>query len=113
MIQAFIKPRDSPREAATIRKMSNSSSLLVNGDLVQRKSGGPEMTVHWIGNDYASISAECQWNDEDGQIQTRLFPLKELGIVTKPSLSAKGAAPYQPRLERSEGLGLPGRNPQG
>ena len=53
--------------------------FLVIGDCVKLKMGGPEMTVKWVGNDCEDWeSADCQWVDENGQYQTKKFPLKAL-----------------------------------
>lgn len=59
-----------------------SGQKLKAGDVVQLKSGGPKMTIQWIGKDYGDvIMALCQWFDgkelKDGKFSPdQLKPLE-------------------------------------
>ena len=43
--------------------MSNSDMALKAGDVVQLKSGGPIMTITWVGDEYGTLNARCEWFD--------------------------------------------------
>lgn len=54
------------------------------GDTVVLKSGGPTMTIDWIGkeNEYNTTQgASCTWFDKDSKPQQRWFPLTSLKNV--------------------------------
>lgn len=35
------------------------------GDVVRLKSGGPEMTVRWVGDQWGTLSVNCDWFIQD------------------------------------------------
>ena len=51
------------------------------GDVVQLKSGGPEMTVNFVENSYGVQEAACSWFIKDKKESSR-FPVETLKLVT-------------------------------
>lgn len=60
------------------------SDTLKPGDVVQLKSGGPHMTVEWVGESAmgGGIVASCQWFDDKNKVSNRTFPPASLQKVT-------------------------------
>lgn len=52
------------------------SDTLKTGDVVQLKSGGPLMTVEWVGESSmtGTVVASCQWFDEKNKVFNQAFP---------------------------------------
>jgi uncharacterized protein YodC (DUF2158 family) len=54
------------------------------GSIVQLKSGGPLMTVRWVGDDYGTMSANCDWFVQDKapwKKEGATFPLSSLRLL--------------------------------
>jgi uncharacterized protein YodC (DUF2158 family) len=51
------------------------------GDVVQLKSGGPEMTVNFVENSYGVEEAACTWFINNKKESSR-FPVETLTLVT-------------------------------
>ena len=54
------------------------------GSVVQLKSGGPTMTVRWVGDDYGTPSANCDWFIQDKapwKKDNATFPLTSLKLL--------------------------------
>ena len=47
-----------------------------SGDVVQLKSGGPKMTVDWVGEGTmgSGYVAYCEWFDEKNKVCGKAFP---------------------------------------
>lgn len=50
------------------------------GDVVQLKSGGPKMTVNWVQEESAAMTAGCSWFVKDQEKSGR-FPVTSLQRV--------------------------------
>jgi uncharacterized protein YodC (DUF2158 family) len=48
-----------------------------SGSLVRLKSGGPTMTIGWIGN----TEAECNWFSNDDDLKSAVFKVAQLETV--------------------------------
>lgn len=48
-----------------------------SGSLVRLKSGGPTMTIGWIGNG----EAECNWFSSDDDLKSAVFKISQLEVV--------------------------------
>jgi uncharacterized protein YodC (DUF2158 family) len=54
------------------------------GNVVQLKSGGPTMTVRWIGDEYGEIVVACDWFIQDKapwKKETGTFPPTSLKVI--------------------------------
>lgn len=61
-----------------------SNEEIKKGDIVQLKSGGPQMTVVLINS---KDEAECFWFLSDLEKRSDLFPLETLNKITSPGVS--------------------------
>ncbi len=52
------------------------------GDIVQLKSGGPNMTVDWVSNEEGVETASCSWFDEKNKRQFERFLVTSLVAVS-------------------------------
>lgn len=61
------------------------ASDISEGSIVQLKSGGPAMTVRWVGEDFGgTIVANCDWFIQDKapwKKENDSFPLPSLRIL--------------------------------
>ena len=54
------------------------------GSVVQLKSGGPTMTVNWVGDSLGTLSAYCDWFIQDKapwKKESALFPVTSLKLL--------------------------------
>jgi uncharacterized protein YodC (DUF2158 family) len=54
------------------------------GSIVQLKSGGPMMTVHWVQDDAGTVSAYCEWFIDDKapwKKEGAVFPTTSLRLL--------------------------------
>jgi uncharacterized protein YodC (DUF2158 family) len=54
------------------------------GDIVRLKSGGPEMTIEYIGKFVVKDGAKCVWFDGKKRYED-IFPLPTLSLVKRSS----------------------------
>lgn len=60
------------------------SEAIKEGSIVQLKSGGPAMTVRWVGEELGTHSANCDWFIQDKapwKKENDTFPLTSLRLV--------------------------------
>lgn len=50
------------------------------GDKVRLKSGGPTMTVNWVGDQLGTMSAHCEWFDKTNKPQDKVFAVTSLEL---------------------------------
>ncbi|MBV15957.1 MAG: DUF2158 domain-containing protein [Thalassospira sp.] len=48
------------------------------GDVVELKSGGPDMTVSWVENQDGVLEARCDWFDKSQKQESAVFPTSSL-----------------------------------
>lgn len=52
------------------------------GDLVKLASGGPTMSVRWVGTGFEGVTVvQCEWFDSDGKPQSKSFVPSQLVAV--------------------------------
>lgn len=69
---------------ATLEVVPPKVNGITVGSLVMIRSGGPDMTVTRMENDFTPISACCVWS-ENGRRTTDVFPLEALRISSNDS----------------------------
>ena len=50
------------------------------GDVVTLSSGGPQMTVKWVGEEYGTPTACCSWFDAKGELKENTFAPAQLKL---------------------------------
>ncbi len=53
------------------------------GDVVKLNSGGPAMTVNWIGEKFGELKVGCSWFDEKHKLEHSVFCPEMLALEKK------------------------------
>lgn len=55
------------------------------GDIVELKSGGPEMTVSWIGESFGSLKVQCEWflGNKSVKVSHAAFDPRALKLIAR------------------------------